>query len=273
MHGLRESAETAGIVSAAITDFRDLYGEIDLPSLLIVIPALNEEHSIGRVLAEIPPVIANIPAKVIVIDDGSTDGTFSEATAHGALVARLAENCGQGVAFRLGYRIGREAGVRYLATLDADGQWNPADLPGMIELLETDTADFVIGSRVLGATDNTDVVRNIGVRLFAFVIRAVTKIKVTDTSSGLRAFRAEVTGQVRQTQPQYQTSELLIGAAFHGYRIVEVPTVMRVRTDGISKKGHNIFYGARYATVILATTIREWRTRRRERRLSRRVAR
>jgi hypothetical protein len=78
--------------------------------------------------------------------------------------------------------------------------------------------------------------------------------------------RVEVTEHVRQTQPQYQTSELLIGAIFQGFRVAEVPTVMRVRTAGESKKGRNVLYGTRYATVILRTFLREWPTRVRARR-------
>jgi hypothetical protein len=69
--------------------------------------------------------------------------------------------------------------------------------------------------------------------------------------------RAEITATVRQTQPEYQTSELLIGAILQGYRVAEVPTVMRVRRAGRSKKGHNLLYGLRYARVILRTYVRE----------------
>jgi hypothetical protein len=85
-------------------------------------------------------------------------------------------------------------------------------------------------------------------------------VRVTDTSSGFRALRAEITGVVRQTQVQYQTSELLIGAIFAGYRIAERPIVMRKRAAGQSKKGHNVLYGARYARVILKTWWRERRS-------------
>ncbi len=84
-------------------------------------------------------------------------------------------------------------------------------------------------------------------------------MEVTDTSSGYRAMRAEVTATVPQRQVQYQTSELLIGAIYHGYRIAERPIVMRKRAAGESKKGHNLLYGARYARVILETW---WRERR-----------
>jgi hypothetical protein len=74
--------------------------------------------------------------------------------------------------------------------------------------------------------------------------------------------RAEITATVRQEQVQYQTSELLIGAIFQGYRVAERPIVMRRRAAGESKKGHNVLYGFRYARVILRTWWRERRTAR-----------
>ena len=131
----------------------------------------------------------------------------------------------------------------------------------MVEILEADKADFVIGSRQLGKTENTDAFRNLGVRFFAKMISVLTGTHLTDTSSGLRAMRAELTGVVRQTQPQYQTSELLIGSIFNGYRIAEVPTTMRQRISGESKKGRNLAYGFRYARVICKTWLRERKTK------------
>jgi hypothetical protein len=133
----------------------------------------------------------------------------------------------------------------------------------MVRLLEDDRADFVVGSRQLGCTENIDRFRNLGVRFFARVISILTGAQLTDTSSGLRAMRAELTGAVRQTQPQYQTSELLIGALAQGFRVAEVPTTMRERLSGTSKKGGNLFYGLRYARVIVKTWWRERRAARR----------
>jgi len=100
------------------------------------------------------------------------------------------------------------------------------------------------------------------VRVFSGLVRALTGVRVTDTSSGLRAMRAEITAVVRQEQPQYQSSELLIGAIAHGYRVAERPTVMHKRIAGQSKKGANVFYGARYARVVLRTWWRERRAAR-----------
>ena len=129
----------------------------------------------------------------------------------------------------------------------------------MLQPVVDGEADFVIGSRVLGAPRPTTRFRQAGVHVYARLVRLLTGVRVTDTSSGFRAMRAEITGAVRQTQVQYQTSELLIGAIFAGYRIAERPIVMRKRFAGESKKGHNLLYGVRYARVILKTWLRERR--------------
>jgi glycosyltransferase involved in cell wall biosynthesis len=261
-HALREASDTSLITSRARAAFASSYPDVKLQPLVVVIAAYNEADNIGAVLDEIPDQIGDVPVSRLVIDDGSTDGTSEIARRHGALVCTLSANRGHGVALRLGYRIAREGGACYIATLDGDGQWDPTDLPPMVRLLEERQADFVVGSRQLGRTENTDRFRNIGVRFFAATISVLTSTRLTDTSSGLRVMRAELTGTVRQTQPQYQTSELLIGAIFQGYQIAEVPTIMRQRLSGTSKKGRNMAYGFRYARVIGSTWWRERRAAR-----------
>jgi glycosyltransferase involved in cell wall biosynthesis len=258
-HGLREAPDTAEVTGKALSEFASTYPDLKLQPMVVVIAAFNEGNNIGAVLDEVPEQIADVPVSLLVIDDGSTDRTTDVAQRHGALVCTMSANRGHGVALRLGYRIAREGGARYIGTLDGDGQWDPADLPAMVELLEKDQADFVIGSRQLGKTENTDAFRNLGVRFFAQAISTLTRTRITDTSSGLRLMRAELTGTVRQTQPQYQTSELLIGALLQGYRVAEVPTVMRQRLSGESRKGRNLAYGLRYARVIGKTYLRERR--------------
>jgi glycosyltransferase involved in cell wall biosynthesis len=258
-HGLREAPDTAAISSAALETFASAYPDLKLQPLVIVIAAYNEADNIGAVLDEVPAEISDVPVSLLVIDDGSTDATTDVAKRHGAHVCTLSANRGHGVALRLGYRIAREGGANYIGTLDGDGQWDPADLPAMAALLEAGQADFVIGSRQLGQTENTDSFRNVGVKFFAWTISKLMRAHVTDTSSGLRLMRAELTGTVRQTQPQYQTSELLIGALLQGYRVAEVPTVMRQRLSGTSKKGRNLAYGLRYGRVIGQTYLRERR--------------
>ena len=226
-----------------------------------MIAALDEEGGLGTVLQEVPRRACGLGVDVLVVDDGSTDGTSAVARAGGAYVVRLERHCGHGVALRVAYRLARERGARFIVTLDGDGQWNPTELPGVLEPVVTGEADFVIGSRVLGATEIDDRFRQAGVHVFGALVRLLTGSRVTDTSSGFRAMRVEVTETVRQQQVQYQTSELLIGALAQGYRVVERPIRQRKRMAGESKKGHDALYGVRYARVIVSTWLRERRAR------------
>jgi|tagenome__1003787_1003787.scaffolds.fasta_scaffold20956879_2 glycosyltransferase involved in cell wall biosynthesis len=247
------------VAEEAVGAFRVRHGELELAPVVVVIPALNEAECVGGVLDAIPAEACGLAVQTIVVDDGSTDDTSDVAQAHGAFVARLGQNLGQGAAFRVGYRLGREHGARYLVTLDADGQWDPADMAGVLAPVVEGEADFVLGSRVLGRAETDNRLRGLGVRVFGLLVTALTRVKVTDTSSGLRAMLAEVTARVPQHEPQYQSSELLLGAIYCGYRVAERPIVMHKRAAGESKKGHDVMFGVRYANVILRTW---WRARR-----------
>lgn len=252
--------------ASARAAFNDRYGaDLKFAPILVVIAAYNEEDSLGEVLDAIAPEVCGLPVDTLVVDDGSSDATASVAEKYERVrLARLERNCGHGAALRLGYRLAAEHDATYIVTLDADMQWDPKEMPTVLPPLLSGEADFVIGSRVLGTAETDDSFRHAGVRVFAELVSLLTGVKVTDTSSGYRAMRTEVTQTVPQTQVQYQTSELLIGAIYEGYRIAERPITMHKRFAGESKKGHNVLYGARYARVILGTWLRERSRARRE---------
>jgi glycosyltransferase involved in cell wall biosynthesis len=220
--------------------------------------AYNEADAIGSTLARIPAEICTVGVSVIVVVDGATDATAREARRAGAYVWEMPDNRGQGAALRLGYRLAREHGATYIATLDADGQYDPAELARVVAPLVADDADFVTGSRRLGAAHTSDRVRGAGVVVFGRLISLLTGQRITDPANGLRAMRVAVTEGVPLEQPQYQAAELLVGALLHGFRVVEVPTTVYPRTAGTTKKGNNLLYGLRFARVILTTW---WRDR------------
>ena len=248
----------------AVEAFGATYGDVRLAPVVVVIAALDEAEAIGGVLDELPREVCGHQVDVLIVDDGSTDGTADVARAHGAFLARLPQTAGHGVALRVGYRLARELGARYIVTTDGDGQYDGADVPIVLEPVVDGTADLVLGSRRLGRDETTDPYRRAGVRFFAGLVSALTRQRLTDTSTGLRAMRAELTDVVPQRQRQYQTAELLIGAIACGYRVCERPTMMRPRAGGRSKKGHNALYGVRYAAVVIGTWLRSalWRSRR-----------
>jgi glycosyltransferase involved in cell wall biosynthesis len=252
-------ADDHAIDSAAVSAFIDQYGgrATKLPPLAIVIAAYNEEGAIGPVVEAIPAVIAGLQTAKIVVSDGSMDATVKDAEAAGALVCDVPVNRGQGAALRLGYRLAREGGAQYIVTTDADGQYNPAEIEALMAPILADQADFVTGSRTMGSEQTKDPVRKLGVRVFAVVISALTGQRISDTTFGLRAMRAEVTGAVLLEQPQYQAAELLIGVITHGYRVAEVPATIHRRQVGHSKKGHNTIYALHFIGVVGGTWLRE----------------
>jgi glycosyltransferase involved in cell wall biosynthesis len=259
----------AAVLAQAIEDFGHRNPDLKFAPVLAVIAAFNEADCIGAVLDAVPRIACGLEVDTLVINDGSSDRTAEVVGKHdGVYLANLERNCGHGVALRLGYQLAHEFGARYVVTLDADMQWDPSEMPTVLEALANDEADFVIGSRVLGRAETDDAFRSAGVTVFARLVSALTGTRVTDTSSGFRAMRTEVTQTVPQVQVQYQTSELLIGAIYAGYRIAERPITMHPRLAGESKKGHNILYGGRYARVILGTWWRERSRARREGRTS-----
>jgi glycosyltransferase involved in cell wall biosynthesis len=246
-----------GIDAAARREFAHRHGEADFGPVCIVIAAYREATSLGEVVAALPGEVHGLDVSVLVVDDGSDDGTADVARAHGAFACISAVNRGQGAALRLGYELATEHGARYLVTTDADGQYDPAEIPALLEPIVANRADFVTGSRRLGSTYRGDGVRRLGVVFYATVIRVLTGQRITDPSFGLRAMRVEVPAAVTLRQPQFQASELLIGAAMQGFRIAEVPGVMRRRTAGKSRKGPDLVYGARFGWVVVSTWWRE----------------
>ena len=250
------------IDAAAIRAFDDQYGAraSELPPVAIVMAAYNEEGAIGPVVEGLPEIICGQRTATIVVSDGAVDGTVKEAATAGALVCDVPVNRGQGAALRLGYRLARQGGARYIVTTDADGQYNPDEMERLLEPILAGEADFVTGSRRLGSEETRDPVRRMGVRFFALTISVLTGQRISDTTFGLRAMRAEVTGAVSLEQPQYQASELLIGVITHGYRVAERPATIHRRQVGKSKKGNNVFYAFKFTGVVGRTW---WRERRR----------
>jgi glycosyltransferase involved in cell wall biosynthesis len=227
--------------------------------LAVVIPAYNEEPTVAEVIREIPSEAAGLQIEVIVVVDGAKDATAAQARSAGALVCDVPVNRGQGAALRLGYWLARARGAEVIATIDADGQYEPDELGRVVEPIRTGRADFVSGSRRLGAELTTDHVRHLGVLVFGALISVIVRHRVTDPACGIRAMRADLTGVIMLEQPQYQASELMISAALHGFRLAEVPTTMRDRGAHATgtKKGGNFGYGVRFARAAIHTWRRD----------------
>lgn len=248
-------------LEAAAADFRRRHPGVALAPVAVVVPAFDEAASVAGVVRSVPATMAGLATSVLVVDDGSRDDTAAVAEEAGALVCSLPVNRGQGAALRVGYGLAVGHGARIVATLDADGQWDAADLPALVAEVAAGRADLVSGSRRLGSDADRSAVRSTGVVVFAALIRALTRARVTDPANGLRAMTAEVAAGVTLDQPQFQSAELLLTAICRGYRVTEVPVGHHPRLAGTTKKGRNLTYGLRFGRALLATWVRErgWR--------------
>ncbi|HMD44908.1 MAG TPA: glycosyltransferase family 2 protein [Acidimicrobiales bacterium] len=261
----RQKARLLGLQSLAIdvaqARFDERYGDLELTPVVALIAAYEEADNLGDVLAAVPTEARGLAVTALVVVDGGDDGTDKVALDAGAVTFVLPVNLGHGVALRVGYGLCLKHGARYVVTLDADGQNDPGEIGDLLAPLVDDEADFVVASRRLGVDETDDRYRQAGVVVFSGLMNLLTGAHLTDTSNGFRALRAAVLADVvgRLEQDQYQTSELLITALRRGWRVTERPTVWRERASGVSKKGGNLLYGLRYATVMITTW---WRERR-----------
>ncbi len=221
--------------------------------IMVLIPAYNEAENLEILLPRIPKQIEGMDVGTLVVDDGSDDQTFSIAQSSGACVVKNLINRGGGAALRLGYDILQKADVRYCITMDADGQHLPEEITYLLSPIMEDQYDCVIGSRILGNRESASRLRIAGVYVFGRIITTLLGKKITDPSSGFRAFGMEAVSSIRLHEDQYHTSELIIEAVKQGLRIGEVPITILKRKFGKSKKGKDLIYGFHFARIILKT--------------------
>ncbi len=222
----------------------------------VLIPAYNEAANIGYVLDRIPEEVCGVETTVLVVDDGSRDGTGDTATGHGAAVARHVINRGGGAALRTGYRLMVESGAEVVVTLDADGQHLPSEMPRLVEPVLSGEFDMAHGSRVLGHADDNHAAREIGIVFFNRLVSLITRTHVSDCSNGYRAVRTTVLPQLVLRQEQFHTSEFMIEAIKRGIPATEVPVTVEKRLSGHSKKPAVVRYGMGFANAIVRTWLR-----------------
>jgi glycosyltransferase involved in cell wall biosynthesis len=222
----------------------------------VVIPAFNEQDSIGQVLARIPSSVCGIETAVLVVDDGSRDATGDIARAHGAAVARHVINRGGGAALRTGYRLTSDSSARVVVTLDADGQHLPEEMSRLVQPVLDGEVDVAHGSRVLGHAEPNHYARELGIVFFNRLVSLITRTKVSDCSNGYRAVRATVLPQLVLRQEQFHTSEFMIEAVKRGIPAREVPVTVARRLHGHSKKPAVFRYGLGFANAIVRAWLR-----------------
>lgn len=200
--------------------------------LLFVVPALNEEGTVGTV---VEGLMSRYPdAGVLVVDDGSSDETRRRARAAGAMVARHAGNLGVGAAVRTGFSFAFQEGYQAVVQVDADGQHDPSQADAL--LAELDDADIVVGSRFLEDGDyEISWSRRAGIWLLSRSVSVLCGSRITDATSGFRAFGEDAIAVFARYYPtEYlgDTVESLALAGKLGMRVIEVPAAMRSRQAG-----------------------------------------
>jgi hypothetical protein len=221
--------------------------------IIVVIPAHNESRNLREILPRIPDQIENQKVGVLVVDDGSLDGTASLVKSMGHLCVRNKIKRGGGAALRSAFDLLNLTDANIIVTMDGDGQHLPEEIDKLVIPIIQDKYDIVIGSRILGTREEDKKSRFFGILFFNAVIRLLLGIKITDCSSGFRAFKKDLLDKVLLQEDQYHTSELLIDAAKKNMRIGEIPVTILRRKYGKSKKGGDLKYGLHFAKTIFKT--------------------
>ncbi|GAB4473984.1 MAG: glycosyltransferase family 2 protein [Anaerolineae bacterium] len=202
--------------------------------LLVIIPAYNEEESLGQVLDRVHAAMPQ--ADIIVVNDGSHDSTERVGLAHGAVVASLPYNLGIGSAMQTGFLYARENGYDVAFQVDGDGQHDPDELVDLLEVLRSGAADVVIGSRYIEDRGYiTPTVRRLGIVILAHLISLIVGQRVTDPTSGFRALNRRAILFCANDYPfDYPEPEAIVLFKRAGLTIREIPVTMNPRYGGQS---------------------------------------
>jgi glycosyltransferase involved in cell wall biosynthesis len=203
-------------------------------SLLIIVPALNEEGAVGGVVRSIKESVPGAP--VLVVDDCSADGTIDAARKAGAEVLCLPHHLGLGGCVQAGYKLAYELGFEYVIRLDGDGQHDARDIPRVFETLRKSGCHMVIGSRFAEANgQNTSLMRTLGIRFFRMVLRPILGKAVHDPTSGFVGVNRTALQVFSRSFPlEYPEIETLVVLQRRRFSFEEVPCRMHPRRTGRS---------------------------------------
>jgi glycosyltransferase involved in cell wall biosynthesis len=225
-----------------------------LSKVIVFLPAYNEEESIGEVIENIPRKFAGAElVEVLVIDDGSTDRTVSEARKAGAdHIISFEKNRGLGAAVRKGieecYRRGADVGVM----IDADGEYPAWQIPDLVKPILNGETDYTMGSRFMGTIKGMKFHRRMGNYFFTFLQTLLLRKWLYDGQSGMRAFSRQVLKNAEIIHDYNYAQVLTLNLVRKGFRVLEVPIQYRVRTTGTS-----FISFKKYMTNVVPAVFRE----------------
>lgn len=225
---------------------------------LVIIPAYNESESIE---ATVRDIIEKAPDfDYIVINDCSTDNTAEICRRNHFHVLNLPVNLGIGGAVQTGYLYGWRQGYDVAVQVDGDGQHDPMFLGKMAEYLEKENLDMVIGSRFIEKKGfQSSGARRVGIRYFSWLIHLLTRVRITDPTSGLRMVNRKIMKEFSLNYPKdYPEPESVVAIICRGYQVKEIPVIMRERMGGVSSISmkKSVYYMVKVSLAILFEKIR-----------------
>jgi glycosyltransferase involved in cell wall biosynthesis len=232
-------------------------GEV-VGGLLVIVPAFREELALPGTIKDLRD---NRPdADILVVDDGSSDNTTAVAKSLGCKVVTLPHNLGIGGAVQTGLMYAARYGYDFAVQFDADGQHVAAEIEKIVSMVREDHVDVAIGSRFLGSGSfKSSASRRFGIRLFQLIISASIHHKITDSTSGFRAFNRKAIRFLALDYPcDYPEVEAVVVLAKNGFRIKEVGVEMRERQAGTSsiRPFHAVYYMIKVMLAILMSMLR-----------------
>lgn len=232
------------------------------PRLLIIIPAYNEEDSLGRVLRRVAAAVPT--ADIVVVNDGSIDATAEIAEGYGATVLTLPFNLGIGSAMQTGFIFGRDRSYDIAVQVDGDGQHDPCEIPELVQFLESSGVDVVIGSRYIEDRGYiTPPLRRTGIVLLSGLISLLLGKRITDPTSGFRALNRRALAFCAEDYPfDYPEPESVVLFKRAGLKVEEIPVTMNPRYGGQSSitPMRSAYYMIKVIMAIFIDFLREPRS-------------
>jgi len=214
--------------------------------IVAVVPAYNEETAVSNVVKD----ALRFVGRVIVVDDGSSDGTSAAARQAGAIVVKHIENCGAGAATMTGVEAARMLGADVIVTLDADEQHRPDDIPVLLKPIQEGTADIVFANR-FGQLNRIPFIRRLANAMGNYITFFATGRWVNDSQCGFKAFGPVAVRQVDLKMSGYEfCSEIVRESAQHHWRIAQVPAKV-IYSEYTLAKGQSFSSGIKTAFKIL----------------------
>lgn len=223
--------------------------------LVVIMPALNEELTVGDTIRRVPGEIPGVrEVQVLVVNDGSTDGTVAQAQSAGAEIVTHSQRRGVGAAFQTGLTRAMELGADVVASIDSDGQFDPATLPALLEPVVSGRADFATASRFADPTLEPEMpkIKRWGNRMMSRLISRLIGQEFHDVSCGMRCYNRRAAMSLNLLGAFTYTQEVFLNLGYKRLRMVEVPVRIRgVRKHGNSRVASNLWqYGFRTMSII-----------------------